>query len=324
MNKTPIEWTDWSWNPIVGCTGCCPWCYARRQARRFIHRCADCGAFRPHLHAERLDEPIRKRRPQVIFTCSMGELFDPQVPDAWRHIVFGVMALAEHHTFVVLTKRPETARLYLRRGGLLHDWVDAYRLALPKQLSVMPLRNLALGVSATNQKDVDERVPALLDTPVAIRFVSLEPLCGPVDLEAPGFLRRDGCHTFANGQAFPALCTACGGKGSPRLDGVIVGGMTGPGSVPMHPDWVRAIRDQCAAAAVPFFFKSWGDVVFPAAMTDEVYADVDAAVNLGGLSEEGEPGWRVGKKRSGRILDGRTHDDLPWRLTDEPERGSGT
>jgi protein gp37 len=154
-----------------------------------------------------------------------------------------------------------------------------------------PLPNVWLGVSAERQQEADERIPLLLQTPAAVRFISAEPLLGPIDLwNGDPDLRLNGhkaTHTFLGEWWEPGDNL----KGPPRrgLDWVIVGGESGPGSRPMHPDWARSLRDQCAAAGVPFFFKQWGEWAPGARSVVE----------------------RVGKKRAGRVLDGKTHSEFP-------------
>ncbi len=326
--NTKIEWTDATWNPIVGCTrvseGCMN-CYAERFAARFHERFGGVSRMTEHgprwtgkivLRPETLGLPLRWRKPRRVFVNSMSDLFHPDVPDDFIDQVFAVMALCPQHTFQVLTKRPERMIAYLtnlpkraENTPALPDRNVPYedgriceflRAALGPGTPVIdrkwPLSNVWLGVSVENQQAADERIPLLLQTPAAVRFLSCEPLLGPVDLtewlgpeitdamKAPG--ARCGHHgILLNGNP----CKYCFPE---RIDWIIVGGESGPGARPMHPDWVRSIRDQCKAAEVPFFFKQWGEW------------------KLSWMA--GEYQWmRVGKKAAGRLLDGRTWDELP-------------
>jgi len=142
----------------------------------------------------------------------------------------------------VLTKRAERMYDFFSRSAFL---INA------------PLQNLWLGVTAENQEMADLRIPVLLRIPARVRFVSIEPMIGPVDLASPGYLRMDGCHTLADGQSFPDICLACGGSGSPRVDWVIVGGESGPGWREIRYEWLIDIQRQCSEARVAFFFKQW-------------------------------------------------------------------
>jgi protein gp37 len=208
------------------------------------------------LHPDRLDAPRRWRTPCRVFVNSMSDLFHSQVPDGFLAQVFAVMVATPWHTYQVLTKRP--ARM---------------RALLPE---VPP--NVHLGVSAEDQKHAELRIPVLLRTPAAVRFVSAEPLLGPVVLR-PGWLDLD----------------AATGAG---IGWVIAGGESGRTARPMRPEWPRSLRDQCQAAGVPFFFKQWGEWA-PAPMRP---------------TPNGAPGVgmvRVGKKAAGRHLDGRTWDEFP-------------
>ena len=230
---TKIEWTDETWNPITGCkkvSDGCKNCYAERMAKRLAGRYgypAD-DPFKPTLHEDKLDVPLKWKKPRRIFVCSMGDLFHEDVHRETILRVWKTMAESPQHTFQVLTKRPE------RMMYILEQWMHpALRLSLVDH--TWPLPNVWLGVTAENQETADQRIPILLNTPAAVRFVSCEPLLGPVDLH-PGWL-------------LPISPTTS------KLNQVIVGGESGPGARPMNPDWARSIRDQCKAAGVPFFMK---------------------------------------------------------------------
>ena len=247
MAATKIEWADAVWNPITGCTPvseACDNCYAKRMANRLAGRYgypAD-DPFRVTFHPDKLDEPLRWKKPRRIFVCSMGDLFHEDVKKDWIDSVWSTMAEARQHTFQVLTKRPERMREYIldrKRKGWKPD-----------------CNNIWLGVTAENQARVNERIPILLQIPAAVRFVSIEPMLGPVDLTDIVIKRQVGEDHIdvLRCDVDPADDLYHGST----LDWVICGGETGPGARPMHPDWVRSLRDQCLEAHVPFFFKGWG------------------------------------------------------------------
>ncbi|MFA4084288.1 phage Gp37/Gp68 family protein [Mycobacteroides salmoniphilum] len=335
-DKTGIEWADSTWNPITGCDKVspgCDRCYAETFAERwrgteghyFEH------GFDVQLRPDKLALPLRWTKPRRIFVNSMSDLFHDKVPDDYIANVFAVMARATQHTFQVLTKRHGRMRsllssdLFRRR---MYDYLVSidYAWIRDKPLS-WPLPNVWLGVSAEDQKRADLRIPALLDTPAAVRFVSAEPLLGPIRLDAdwlPISCRDCNCDSGCNPPANWRW-----------IDWVIVGGESGHGARPMHPDWARSLRDQCVAAGVPFLFKQWGEWA-PApwygpdgathAFTGGLYRDgagvwVQNFMELGHNPMSGErdretpPGAqgvrRVGKKRAGRELDGRTWDQYP-------------
>lgn len=258
---TKIEWTQETWNPVTGCTPIspgCAHCYAERMARRLAGRYGYPEA--PHhfdvtLHPERLDQPLRWKKPRMIFVCSMGDLFHEDVPDDFILQVWQVMFKARRHTFQVLTKRP----------GRMLAVVSEFENLLREKPVILP--NVWLGVTAENQEQADKRIPILLQTPAAVRFVSVEPMLGAVDIER--YLLK------------PSSCSNCGAElplrrktvgpvqPCPNCDQymyefkrgihlVIVGGESGPRARPMHPDWARLLRDQCQAAGVPFFMKQMG------------------------------------------------------------------
>lgn len=246
-----IEWTEATWNPTTGCDRVSPGCdncYALTLAKRLqamgnpkYRRDGDPATSGPGFgvteHPDALAWPLRRREPRMIFVNSMSDLFHKDVTDEFIAQVFAVMALTPRHTYQVLTKR------HARMRSLLNDdrfWrqviVWAHRLKDGQHEPFMPLPNLWLGVSVENQQWADIRIPALLDTPAAVRWISAEPLLGPVDL----------------GSVPPRI------GGVPALDWVVVGGESGPRARPIHPSWVRLLRDQCVDADVAFFFKQWG------------------------------------------------------------------
>ncbi len=235
MNTTKIPWTQYSWNPVTGCSKIsegCAHCYAQALAHRF-HQPENVV-----LHPERLDEPFRYKTGKKIFVCSMADLFHEDVPTAFILRVFEVMAAAKQHTFQVLTKRPERMLHLLAYGDKLAcDSAEHHRL-----LTTMPLPNVWLGVTVENQQRANERIPLLLKTPAAVRFVSIEPMLEPVRLD----LIRQPKSSFWYNALWPD---------HPHLDWVICGAESGPGARPMLLQWVRDLRDQCVASGTAFFFK---------------------------------------------------------------------
>jgi protein gp37 len=237
-SRSSIEWTESTWNPITGCTKIspgCKHCYADRMAKRLQAMGLDkyANGFRLTLHEGELEEPLKIKKPQVIFVNSMSDLFHEGVPLRFILQIFDTMRQADWHTFQILTKRAE--RLLELDEHI--DWP----------------RNVWMGVSVENL-DYTFRIDLLRQTNAFVKFLSLEPLLGPL----------------------PELDLG-------NIDWVIVGGESGPGARPMLEEWVIDIRDQCIAADVPFFFKQWGG---------------------------------VNKKRSGRLLNGATWDQMPkgWML----------
>lgn len=273
----------------------------------------------------------------------MGDLFHPHVPDVWIDRAFAVMALAPHHRFQILTKHPERMRDWFNDYGLLPNSRKAYIWSAMMEDGESrefdwPLPNVWLGVSVEDQRWANERIPVLLDTPASVRFISAEPLLGPVDLTRLPLGKLEnpddecGAEQCCGGQlyqnALDNWAAFCDGSSDPEsicaesLDWVIVGGESGPNARPMHPDWARSLRDQCAAADVPFFFKQWGEWVrdgegVSGHNAEEIYFHRNGRM----MESWAGPGshelvasskmWRVGKERAGRLLDGMTHHALP-------------
>ena len=283
-DKTGIEWTDATWNPVTGCTKVsegCDHCYAETIAHRFAGTKAYPNGFDVTLRPERLDQPLRWKRPRKVFVNSMSDLFHSDVPDDYIAQVFEVMTKAQQHTFQVLTKRPGRMRSLLSRRSFRDNfahWGQPW-----------PLPNVWLGTSVETQRWADVRIPLLLDTPAAIRFLSCEPLLGPIDLFAWNIDR------------------------GMRVDWVIVGGESGPHARPMHPDWARQLRDDCLTAGIPFHFKQWGEWVTEDQAPEDIILPGLSTYLLG----DDEPDfYKVGKKAAGRELDGQTWDEYPGGLTD--------
>ncbi len=309
-DKSGIEWTDATWNPVTGCTKIsqgCKHCYAERDWNRLAHLPAYQGrAFTDvACHPERLDQPLRWAKPRLVFVNSMSDLFHWNVPDAFIDKVFAVMALCPQHDFQVLTKRPSRMLTYLRCGTTsVRIIIEAARIDADRaewNRHQWPLPNVWLGVSVEDQPAADERIPLLLQTPAAVRWVSAEPLLGPVDVQA----------------AINRMPWRIGG-GDAGLHWVVVGGESGPKARPMHPDWARSLRDQCAAAGVPYLHKQNGEWI--SADQDECPVGGPASRWMWADGQQ----WskhdgqraiplfcRAGKKSAGRLLDGMLHDEYP-------------
>lgn len=304
MADSKIDWTDKVWNPTTGCTMGCNYCYAEKMA----HRLQLMGqekyklGFAPACHPVELGKPLRWKKPARIFINSMGDLFDPAIPFDFIDQIMLVINQCPQHTFQILTKHSErmqeyfqglatpgtdteTSRRMLQNPSYASGGFHGMRLRYLKGES---LRNLWLGVTVTCQEDL-HRWWDLWSTPAAIRFISLEPLIGPI--------------CFDNGA----------GKFLDRLDWLIVGGMTGKDASPMHPEWVRNIRDLCQAAAVPFYFKQWGGW----SPTDKNYGDVGCWESDRFYYRTHSPSYtgvfmeRIKGKSAGNILDGAEWKQLP-------------
>jgi len=287
---TKIEWANEVWNPVTGCTKVdegCRNCYAERMSKRLKGRCgypAD-DPFRVTLHPDRLDKPLHWRKPRRVFVNSMSDLFHKDVPHEIIGSVWVMMEACPQHQFIILTKRAD----------LMRRVITGYLLS--------PLPNVWLGVSVHDQASADERLPVLLQTPAAKRFLSIEPCLGAVDFaprpDTYSWLQNTVVDFTPNGQKITNI---------PALDLVILGGESGPGARPMHPDWARSVRDQCQAAGVPFMFKQWGEYCPPRQLSPEEFRNWVEAGTLMWDDRPQDVPYKVGKKAAGRLLDGVIHD----------------
>ena len=302
--RTAIEWTDATWNPIrarhrkTRATGwyCqrvspgCKNCYAaainvwRGNSMDYAaDRLADVELF---LDEKTLMAPLKWREPRMVFVCSMTDLFAPFVPITWIGRIFGLMAEASRHTFQILTKRPENLSAW--SSGVMH-----YPGGDRTQRPVMGWPpNVWLGVSVENEEMAKRRIPRLLQIRAAVRFVSYEPALGP-------------------GNFAPYLPDYHGSNRTRWIDWLICGGESGSGARPMHPDWARSARDQCTSAGVPFFFKQWGKwVPEPAEYRERVEMRRARGFRIHTFEDQ-EQVWRIGRKAAGRLLDGREWNEYP-------------
>lgn len=252
-----IEWTSATWSPTTGCDRIspgCDHCYALTLANRLkamgspkyqrdgSPRTSGPG-FGVTVHPSAVNLPLRWRKPRRVFVNAMSDLFHVDIPYPWLADIFAVMAAAQRHTFQVLTKRPARMRSLLNNPAFLDQvWDRATGKGMKPADWAWPLPNVHLGISAEDQHWSDIRIPALLGTPAAVRFVSAEPLLGPIAMRA-------------------ALLVGAYFEPTEGIGWVIAGGESGPGARPCKLGWLRSLRDQCADADVPFFVKQLGSVL---------------------------------------------------------------
>ncbi len=356
-DRTGIEWTDATWNPIRGCSRVsegCRHCYAETQAARIITMdrgrgitegegsydglLAKGGQWNGTLRMvpELLGQPYRWTAPRRIFVNSMSDLFHEAVPFEYIAAVFAVMAVTTRHTYQVLTKRPQRMLEFFK-------WVDDFESVFPgdrvmehwpKHLEwqphaagrggydncgpAWPLENVWIGVSVENQAAADERVPLLLQTPAAVRWVSMEPLLGPVDLSVEYLRSKLGYYPFKLPSEHRTTLVDL-------LDWVVVGGESGQNARPMHPSWARVLRDQCFTSGAAFLFKQWGEwapgenvlrqrghVRTASLALDGQWLFSDENLSTEGGHVDDEPDlYRIGKRAAGRLLDGVQYDGYP-------------
>lgn len=275
------------------------------------------------LHENTLLQPLKWKSPRTIFVCSMTDLYGPWVKDEWLDKIKAVQALTPQHTYIELTKRPKKMRDYAiagsatcaasnRIGVQVVDILD--RSKLPALLTPvteenqnwpLPLKNVWGLVSCSTQEDADKFIPILLNTPLAIRGVSAEPLLGKIDFRCLGWQSADGGgmralnalagHRYSNGVIL---------EETPKLDWIIVGGESGRNARPMHPEWARLIQRQCEGAGTPLFFKQWGQ-----------WGRIGDQDGIDHLPEDADVMTAVGKSKSGRLLDGAEHNGFPQART---------
>lgn len=304
---TKIEWVQnrdgtqgITWNPVTGCTKIsegCKNCYAERMARRLAGRYGYPEApnhFDVTLHPDRLDEPLHWRKPRTVFVCSMSDLFHDDVPEQFIFSILRIIRETPNHTYQILTKRPG------RMAPVMREYYARLRTAYGSKAEE-PQRKMWLGVTAENQEAADKRIPLLLQTPAAVRFVSIEPCLSAVNVVQ-----------YLPQTKVEASSRAC-------LDWVLVGGESGPGARPMHPRWAGDIRDQCQAANVPFFHKQngmyvladgnnqWGTWLDGELVDPSRVRAVSHRPDLPFLPHM----VRVGKRRAGHLLDGQEWKEFP-------------
>lgn len=323
--NSKIEWTDHTFNPFIGCTKVspgCDHCYAEQLMDKRLHKVV-WGAHgeRVRTSAATWREPIRWNarhaqffaahgRRQRVFCASLADVFDNAVDPSWREDLFALIRSTPNLDWLLLTKRIGNVPAMV---SIISGW-------LPD--------NVWLGATIVNQAEADRDIPKLLAVPARVRFLSMEPLLGPVDLTRVMRSSPDSDWSYCDDVLRGFRAHKCGGHISPEnaVNWVIVGGESGADARPMHPDWARDLRDQCAAAGVPFLFKQWGEWApgencgGPPTRTERVADWFGDEWSFGtmtpsehdGLSYDDEPTvYRIGKKTAGRHLDGRTHDEFP-------------
>ena len=316
---TKIEWTHRpgtsgeTWNPIrarnretggvghfcVHTSPGCEFCYAERLQPRFKnpvrYAAQDQAKVDIFLDDKTLTAPLRWKKPRTVFVCSMTDLYGEWVSDEWLDRIKAVQALTPHHTYIELTKRSGRMREYANADDV-DDRIDEICHELPGALdetwhypAAWPIPNIWLGVSVEDQTRADERIPDLLETPAVVRWISAEPLLGSIDLTSID------CGN-------DILSALPGGGWRHSLDWIVAGGESGPNARPMHPDWARSIRDQCAAAGVAFFHKQNGE-----------FASCSEVEGPGRhyTFPDGATVRRVGKHAAGALLDGKEHRNWP-------------
>lgn len=302
-----IEWTGETWNPLIGCDKVsegCKNCYAIQTAWIRMHNPVMKEKYagtvektangklnwtgKISMHFDSLKKPVLNKMPTTYFVNSMSDLFHKDVDFNFIYKVFEIMLLSPQHTFQVLTKRAE--RLSILKDVYFH-------LKRNYNHSVLPLPNVWLGVSVENQKAADERIPYLLQVPAAVRFLSCEPLLGPVE--------------FSNVTNRSDVIAQLGKPALSGIDWVICGGESGPESRPMHPDWARSLRDQCKAADVPFFFKQWGEWHPYQEDMENLFGPDYSLLKHFSFKNTNTIMYKVGKKKAGRLLDGKEWNEYP-------------
>ena len=332
--NSKIEWCDHTFNPWIGCTKvspACDNCYAEGWDKRFTGG-TRWGANKPRTRtsAENWKLPLRWNREAEkngtrprIFCASLADVFDNEVPEQWRDDLFNLIRITPHLDWLLLTKRIGNAEKMIN---------EARSKTLQVMCCEIPIPNLWLGATICNQEEADRDIPKLLRTSAVKRFISIEPMLGAIDLSSVKHTASYGY--FGDCLQWYHKPYDFDDKEYHGVDWVIVGGETGKNARPMHPNWVRSLRDQCKEAGVPFFFKQWGEWIprsncYHTFANGQSCSDIDPSCTkwpkVIRLTESGTDGrqienadggddafmQRVGKNTAGRLLDGILHDQYP-------------
>lgn len=310
-----IEWCDHTFNPFIGCTKVSPGCdncYAEHLMDKRMHKVVWGTKERVRTSPANWRKPLQWNkahaeffaahgRRQRVFCASLADVFDNAVDPSWRRDLFDLIELTPNLNWLLLTKRIGNVFEMVARARS-HDWLAGRD-------------NVWLGATIVNQAEAERDIPKLLEVPARVHFLSIEPMLGPIDLERP----MPGPDLPQGGGA--SICQPWMIQSG--IDWVICGGESGHDARPMHPDWARYLRDQCAEAGVPFLFKQWGEwtpgenverqtgVVKTAhRFADEWMFGEESLASYGHVDDEPDL-YRIGKRSAGRHLDGRTHDEFP-------------
>jgi protein gp37 len=364
-----IEWTEETWNPLIGCSKVSPGCkncyaiqtaWIRQHNPKMAERYAGVVEKTPagnlnwtgkvNVATDAIDKPLRKKKPTMYFVNSMSDLFHEAVPFEVIDKIYAVMGRCQHHTFQILTKRPDRMLEYYKSDPYQRILNAAYQLRLPKWLSLgsgisnpnkegnWGWQHVWPGASIENQQTANERIPLLLQVPAAVRFLSCEPLLGPVRLDhidADSAGHKEYCQINALTGRHTDMARPCADVN--KIDWVICGGESGKDARPMHLAWVRSLRDQCSKAGTAFFFKQWGAWAIDNFFTKH---PVPGQIWIGndGVIHKEQPRQmlcfgrevvamkNVGKNKSGRSLDGREWNEFPGKqqpVPDDPDLHAG-
>ena len=304
-----IEWTEQTWNPIIGCSKIsdgCKNCYAEKMAVRlaciettqhYKHVVSNNWNGTTYFNIPALEKPLKRKKPTTYFVCSMGDLFHESVPFEWVDKVLKIIEKCPKHRFIILTKRAE--RMYDYWKWVYDDAGLQFHDTVPSKDN-----NIIWGVTAENQEQANKRIPWLLKIPCGVRMVSCEPLLSNIIFsEEDSHEHYDyltGRKFFNENQTYTQ---------NNKIDWIIVGGESGSNARPMNPEWVKNIQVQCEISNTPFFFKQWGEHIKPEQMSENLYSEIDASVNL--ASAHYDDFYKVGKKKAGSLLDGKEYKQFP-------------
>lgn len=304
MENSKIEWTDHTFNGWIGCTHvspACAHCYAEQRFDKHFGKVKwGKGQKRLRTSVKNWNEPLKWDRKakekgviEKVFSNSLSDWADPEVPDEWRHDLFDLIDQTNNLTWLLLTKHPENASRFIYE--YLSEFTPDSGIARSHESFI---KKIWVGVTVENQKAANERIPILLQIPSAKLFLSIEPMLEEIKIF--NLLTDETCYYCGNNDGQVGRCY-CGMSTESKIHWVICGGESGAKARPINPEWVRSLRNQCFDAGIPFFFKQWGEYA-PMKVNNKLPGEPNNII---------ETMVRVGKKNAGRLLDGIECNEVP-------------